>query len=70
MTTRSSQSVQQVRIMDRSYVVPIDEVESLRALLPEGYFATITDPYQDSITSVSIKAAWDYANTIKRLIGE
>lgn len=70
MTRQTSQLVQQVRIMDRSYVVPADDTESMRVLLPEGFFAIITDPYQDNVASVSARAAWDYINTVKRLIGD
>lgn len=66
--TSNVQTVQQVRIMDRSYVVLIEDVESLRAFLPEGYFSVITDPYRDSLTSLSTKAAWDYANLVNNMI--
>lgn len=68
--TSSVQAVQQVRIMDRSYVVPTEDVEPLRAFLPEGYFSVITDPYEDGLTSLSAKAAWDYANLVNNLIGD
>lgn len=68
--TSSVQSVQQVRIMDRSYVVSTEDVESLRAFLPEGYFSVITDPYKDGLASSSVKAAWDYANLVNNMIGD
>lgn len=68
--TSSVQTVQQVRIMDRSYIVPIEDVESLRAFLPEGYFSVITDPYKNGLTSLNAKAAWDYANLVNNMIGD
>lgn len=68
--TGNVQTVQQVRIMDRSYVVPVEDVEPLRAFLPEGYFSALTDPYRDCLTSLSAKAAWDYANLVYNMIGD
>lgn len=58
---------QQVRILDRSYVISADDVESMRAMLPDDVFAVITDPYPGSPASSSVRAAWDYAHLVNRL---
>lgn len=59
--------IQQVRILDRSYVVSVEDVEPLRALLPDDTFAVITDPYPGSLISSGPKAAWDYAHLVSKL---
>lgn len=70
MSTRENskqEMIQQVRILDRSYVVSIEDVEPLRALLPSDTFAVITDPYPGSLISSGTRAAWDYAHLVNKL---
>lgn len=61
---------QQVRILDRSYVVSAKDVEPMRALLPDDIFAVITDPYPGSPASSGVRAAWDYAHLVNRLFSD
>lgn len=70
MSTRETlrqEMIQQVRILDRSYVVSIEDVEPLRAMLPSDAFAVITDPYPGPLTSSGTRAAWDYAHLVSEL---